>query len=30
MAKQDRSFHEEPEKAGREGWLYSVQPLLTI
>ena len=25
MANKDRSFHETPEKAGGEGWLYSEQ-----
>ena len=25
MANKDRSFHESPEKAGGEGWLYSEQ-----
>ena len=25
MANKDRSFHEAPEKAGGEGWLYSEQ-----
>ena len=25
MAKKDRSFHEAPQKAGGEGWLFSEQ-----
>ena len=27
MPNKDRSFHESPEKAGGEGWLYSEQQL---